>query len=72
MSQASVSQTVWATDPYLQIFFTDPNLTLHQFSAQPTKKDTTNSKINNVKSVEKINCYKQANHIPEGANRDAR
>ena len=32
-------------------FIMDPNLISHQFSAQPTRKDKTNSKINNTKSV---------------------
>ena len=34
-------------------FIMDPNLILHQFSAQPTRKDKTNPKINNTKSVKK-------------------
>ena len=61
----------WATvvfPNYLQIFFHGT----HQLSTQPTRKDNTNSKINNTKSVRKINHYKQANHISEEANRDAR
>ena len=37
----------------------------HQFSAQPTRKDKTNPKINNTKSVKK-NAYKQAYHISVG------
>ena len=50
----SYSQTFWATDLYLQIFFImDPNLMSHQFSAQPTRKDKTNSKIDITKSVKK-------------------
>ena len=34
-------------------FIMDPNLMSHQFSAQPTRKDKTNPKINNTKSVKK-------------------
>ena len=34
-------------------FIMDPNFMSHQFSAQPTKKDKTNPKINNTKSVKK-------------------
>ena len=50
----SYSQTFWAMDLYLQIFFImDLNLMLHQFSTQPTKKNKTNPKINNTKSVKK-------------------
>ena len=46
-----VSQAFWATDLYLQILFI-MNLT-HQFSAQPTRKDKTDPKINNIKSFKK-------------------
>ena len=50
-----VSQTFLATDLYLQIFFImDPNFMSHQFSAQPTRKDKANPKINNTKSVKKL------------------
>ena len=31
----------------------DPDLMSHQFSAQPTRKDKTNPKINNIKSIKK-------------------
>ena len=34
-------------------FIMDPNLMSHQFSAQPTRKDKTNTKIKNTKSVKK-------------------
>ena len=34
-------------------FIMDPNLMSHQFSAQPTRKDKTNPKINNTKSFKK-------------------
>ena len=34
-------------------FIMDPNFMSHQFSAQPTRKDETNPKINNTKSVKK-------------------
>ena len=34
-------------------FIINPNLISHQFSAQPTRKDKTNPKINNTKSVKK-------------------
>ena len=34
-------------------FIMDPNLMSHQFSDEPTRKDKTNLKINNIKSVKK-------------------
>ena len=34
-------------------FIMDPNLISHQFSAQPTRKNKTNPKINNIKFVKK-------------------
>ena len=34
-------------------FIMDPNLMSHQFSAQPTRKDKTNPKINDTKSIKK-------------------
>ena len=43
----SYSQTFWVTNLYFQVFFImDPNFMSHQFSAQPTRKDKTNPKIN--------------------------
>ena len=37
---------------------------LHQFSAQPMRKDKTNPKINNTKSVKKINAYNRHTIFP--------
>ena len=48
----------------------DPNLISHQFSAQPTRKDKTNPKVNYTKSVKKQMLINR--HISVGANWDAR
>ena len=37
-------------------FIMDPNLMSHHFFAQPTRKDKTNPKMNNTKSVFKNKC----------------
>ena len=39
--------------PFANIFFTDPNLMVQKVSAQPMRKDNSNPKINNTKSVKK-------------------
>ena len=41
------------TSIWKSFFIMNPNLISHQFSAQPTRKDKTNPKINNTKSFKK-------------------
>ena len=59
-SLGTVSPIFLATDPSLftNLSFTEPNLMSLQFSAQSTRKDNTNPKINNTKSTKKNKLLK--------------